>query len=83
MFEKVYHMNSYHESNPDRIQNTKKYDPEWIKVVANALLDININNLSDRQKKMLRDQYLDYIRDGLKPKDAIDKALQIVLCFNK
>jgi len=76
-------MNSYHESNLDRIKNTKKYDPEWIKVVANALLDININNLSDRQKKMLRDQYLDYIRDGLKPKDAIDKALQIVLCFNK
>ena len=60
----------------------KKCDPEWIKVIANALLDININDLSDRQKKMLRDQYLDFIRDGLKPKDAIEKALQIVLCFN-
>lgn len=65
-----------------RFQNIKKYDPEWIKVIANALLDININNLSDRQKKMLRDQYLDNIKDGLKPKEAIEKALQIVLCFD-
>ena len=64
-----------------RFQKIKKYDPEWIKVIANALLDININNLTDCQKKMLRDQYFDYIRGGLKPKEAIEKALQIVLCF--
>ena len=60
----------------------KDNDPEWIKVIASALLDISINDLSESQKKMLRDQYLDNIRDGLKPKEAIEKALQIVLCFN-
>jgi hypothetical protein len=60
----------------------KECDPDWIKAIASALLDVNINNLSDSQKKMLRDQYFDYIRDGLKPKEAIEKALQIVLCFN-
>ena len=62
-------------------QTISECDPEWIKVIATALLDININNLSESQKKMLRDQYFDFIRDGLKPKEAIDKALQIVLCF--
>ncbi len=68
--------------NLKKFQKIKKYDPEWIKVIANALLDININDLSDRQKKMLRDQYLDNIKEGLTPKEAIEKALQIVLCFN-
>jgi hypothetical protein len=62
-------------------QKIDERDPEWIKVIATALLDININSLSESQKKMLRDQYFDFIRDGLKPKEAIDKALQIVLCF--
>jgi len=65
-----------------KIQKIQNSDPDWIKVIANAFLDININNLSDHQKKMLRDQYLDFLRDGLNPKEAIEKALQIVLCFN-
>ena len=82
MLNKVYHMGGDKQENLKRVQDTKKCDPEWIKVVANAILDVNINNLTDRQKKMLRDQYLDNIRDGLKPKEAIEKALQIVLCFN-
>jgi len=63
-------------------QIIKENDPEWIKVIASALLDVSINDLSESQKKMLRDQYLDNIRDGLKPKEAIEKALKIVLCFN-
>jgi len=62
-------------------QKINECDPEWIKVIATAILDININSLTESQKKMLRDQYFDNIRDGLKPKEAIDKALQIVLCF--
>ena len=75
-------MDGYQQIKTKKLQKIKKCDPEWIKVIANALLDININNLSDRQKKMLRDQYLENIREGLKPKEAIEKALQIVLCFN-
>ena len=41
-----------------------------------------INNLSEHQRKMLRDQYFEYLRDGLKPRDAIEKAFEIVLCFS-
>ena len=56
-------------------------DPEWINEIAEALLDININDLTEKQKKMLRDLYLDNLRNGLKPKESINNALQIVRCF--
>ena len=63
--------------------NPKKriIDPEWINEIAEALLDININDLSEKQKKMLRDLYLENLRNGLKPKESINNALQIVKCF--
>jgi hypothetical protein len=65
-----------------KFQKINKIDPDWIKSIANALLDVNINNLTDIQKKMLRDQYMDNIKKGLTPKEAIENALQIVKCFN-
>lgn len=64
-----------------KLQGLNECDPEWIKEIAEGFLDININNLSISQKKMLRDQYLENLRDGLKPKEAIEKALQVALCF--
>ena len=64
-----------------KLQGIKQYDPEWIKEIAEGLLDKNINKLSDKQIKMLRDLYLKNLRDGLKPKEAMGKAFQIVTCF--
>jgi len=64
-----------------KVQSIKERDPDWIIEIAVGLLDRDINDLSDHQKKMLRDQYLENLRDGLKPKEAMKKALQIVLCF--
>ena len=66
-----------------KLSGTKENDPEWIIEIAYGLLDINLDELSEIQKKMLRDQYLDYLRDGLKPKYAIKKAIQIINCFKK
>jgi len=65
----------------NKILGTKEQDPEWIKELVNGYLGKDINTLSDYQKKMLRDQYFDYLREGLKPRDAIKKAFEIVLCF--
>jgi len=65
-----------------KLSGTKENDPEWITEIAHGLLDINLDELSNIQKKMLRDQYFDYLRDGLKPKDAIKKAIQIIKCFS-
>jgi hypothetical protein len=64
-----------------KLSGTEKNDPEWIRDIAEGLLDINLDELSDSQKKMLREQYIANIRDGLKSKDAIQKAVQIVSCF--
>jgi hypothetical protein len=63
-------------------QNKYFKDPKWIKTVAEGLLDINIDKLSDKQKKMLRDLYLEKLRDGLEPKEAMEKAYGIVSSFN-
>ena len=67
----------------NKLQSIKKRDPEWIIEIAKGLLDINTNDLSESQKKMLRDQYLENLRSGLKPKEAMEKAFQIVLCFDQ
>ena len=66
----------------NKLLGTKEQDPEWIIELAEGYLQRDINTLSDYQKKMLRDQYFDYLRDGFKPKDAIEKALKIVSCFS-
>ena len=56
-------------------------DSEWIKTVSESLLDINIEELSDKQKKMLREMYLENLESGMEPKDALEKALKIVTSF--
>jgi hypothetical protein len=66
---------------PKKIQGVKKCDPKWIEDTAFALLDRNIRNLSDKQIKILRELYLEHLRDGLKPRKAMEKAYHIVTCF--
>jgi hypothetical protein len=66
-----------------KLQGTKHNDPDWITEIAIGVLDIKINDLSEKQKKMLRETYLENIRDGMKPKEAIEKAVEIVKCFNQ
>ena len=64
-----------------KLQGTKKHDPKCRKETIESIVYINSDKLSDKQKKMLHDLYLEYIRDGLKSKEARDKAFQIVTCF--
>ena len=64
----------------DKNSNTIN-DSEWIKTISESLLDINIEELSDKQKKMLREMYLENLESGMEPKDALEKALQIVTSF--
>ena len=66
----------------NKLLGTKERDPEWIIELVDGYLQRDINTLSDYQKKMLRDQYLDYLRVGFKPKDAIENAFKIVSCFS-
>jgi hypothetical protein len=66
-----------------KLQDTKEYDLEWIIETVKEIFNKDISNFSEIQRKMLRDQYLDNLRDGLTTKEAMEKALQIVLCFNQ
>ena len=65
------------------LQDINENDPEWIIETVKELFNKDINSLSKNQKKMLQDQYFDYLEDGLQPKEAMEKALKIILCFNK
>lgn len=65
----------------EKLEGTKECDSEWIKEIVEGLLDKNVNKLSDKQIKMLRDLYLENLRNGLKPREAFVKALQIITCF--
>jgi hypothetical protein len=66
-----------------KIQSNKEQDPEWIVETVKELFKKDINNLSKNQRKILRDQYLDNLREGLRPKEAMEKAILIVSCFNE
>ena len=65
-----------------KLQRINESDLEQILKIARGLLDINIKRLTKNQKKMLRDQYLANLRRGLEPREAMEKAFEIVLCFN-
>ena len=64
-----------------KLKSTKKSVPKWRKETIGIIFYIDSDKLSDKQKKMMHDLYIDNLRDGLKPKEAMDKAFQIVTCF--
>jgi len=66
-----------------KLQRTKEHDPKWIIDTVKELFNKDINSLSKNQRKILRDQYLDYLREGLHPKEAMEKAIKIVSCFSE
>ena len=64
-----------------KIKNIKKYNLKWKKETLEGIFYINFNKLTDKQKKMLHELYLEYVNNGKKSKEALDKAYQIVTCF--
>ena len=59
----------------------KKFDTTAAKNIIEDLLNIKIDYLSEKQIKMLWNLYQENLRDGLKPKDAMSKAFEIITCF--
>jgi hypothetical protein len=58
-------------------------DPDWIKELADGLEDRNISNFSDDQKRILREQFLENLNNGFKPKDAILRSLENIESFDE
>ena len=69
--------------NKKKLQDNNENDPDWIIETVTEIFNNDINNLSEYQRKLLREQYLENLRDGLPPKKAMEKALQIILCFDQ
>ncbi len=58
-------------------------DPEWVKEIASQISLLKKKRVTDEEKKLFREIFFEYQRDGLSPKDAIEKAKNVVLSFKK
>ena len=67
----------------NNLQGKKGNDPEWIKEITFQLSILKKQKITDEEKKLFRELFFEYQRDGLSPKDAIEKAKNVVLSFGK
>lgn len=56
-------------------------DPEWIKEIVSFLITNKDQAIINKYRKLFRELYFDYLREGLKPKEAIEKAKNVVASF--
>ena len=61
------------------IKGRKENDPEWIKDIAFYVK----SGKAEKHKKQLRELYLEYTREGMKPKEAWEKAKNVLACFGR
>ena len=59
----------------------KENDPEWIQNISCYFFTYRKNEKSDEYMKEFRELFFEYRRDGLKPKEAWEKAKRILDCF--
>jgi hypothetical protein len=60
---------------------SKKNNSEWIKKVALYSSVIKVQDLTDEDKKLLVELFLVYKINGLKPKEALQKAKRVLASF--
>lgn len=60
---------------------SKKNNSEWIKKVALYSSVIKVQDLTDEDKKLLVELSLVYKINGLKPKEALQKAKRVLASF--
>lgn len=60
---------------------TPKNDPAWVKETARQISILKEQKITKTEKNLLRELFFEYQRDGLKPKDALEKAKNVILCF--
>jgi len=62
------------------LQGSPENDPKWVKEIYYFSKTVK---LTDNDKKFIRELFFEYQREGLSPKDALEKAKNIILCFKK
>ncbi len=63
------------------LQGKPEDDPEWVKEIVSFASACKKQKITDEGKKLLRDLYFEYLRDGLKPKNAMEKAKNVLASF--
>jgi hypothetical protein len=56
------------------LQGKKENDPEWIQDISCYFFTYRINGKIDRYTKKLRELFLEYMGEGMKPKGSVKKA---------
>jgi hypothetical protein len=56
-------------------------DPEWVIELVRSLENNNVCDFSDDKKRILREQYLIKIKEGIKPKNAIEESIDVLLAL--
>ncbi|MBN2603851.1 MAG: hypothetical protein JXA91_06955 [Candidatus Thermoplasmatota archaeon] len=64
--------------NKGKILGRKDNDPEWIRKVAYYFE----SSKGDKYKNQLRELFMDYIRDGMRPEVAWKKAQKVLDSFD-
>jgi len=59
----------------------QQLNPEWLGDFKNLLNNQHNKKESKLVKKVFIETYLENIREGMNPKDAMQKAKMIALCF--
>ena len=69
--------------NSDSLIGKKDNDPDWIKEIVAYIYANKKQELKKEYKILFRDLFFEYQIEGLKPKEAIEKAKKVLKCFNK
>ena len=56
------------------LMGVKENDPEWIQNISCYFFTYRINEKTDEYKKKLRELFLEYRNEGMKPKGSMKKA---------
>ena len=63
------------------ILGKKENDPDWIKDIACYFFTYQKKGKANEYADQLRELFLEYKRDGLRSKDAWNKAKRVIACF--
>ena len=61
---------------------TRTRDPTWVVDIVSFVSDKSNEHILRDNKEVLRSLFLEYIEDGMKPKEALLKAKNVVLSFH-
>jgi hypothetical protein len=57
------------------------YDPEWITELAHFLTKRHKGEKIKEYRDVIRELYLEYLTEGLRPQEALKKATSVIECF--